>query len=159
MSTINLMATVTSDQFAAAYSAGFKGTVSFIASRGVLRELAEEIAQAAWSTGWEKRHQLDKADALGGWVNAIAFNSLRSYFRKMSTRQTIELPIGDLPAGWRMDTRVEAAIDVGRLLNRLPPHRRAYMQAFYMEEAGSQPLNVRVANCRSMKLLRQAVSA
>jgi len=54
----------------------------FMQARGASSEHAEEIAQAAWSKGWERRTQLRDDCMVGFWINAIALNEFRRGHRK-----------------------------------------------------------------------------
>lgn len=63
---------MTEAEFGAAYSKGFQRTVRFLRSRGANEDMAEEIAQAAWSRGWERINQLRTREALEFWIASIA---------------------------------------------------------------------------------------
>jgi DNA-directed RNA polymerase specialized sigma24 family protein len=81
---------MTATQFGMAYTEGFHRTVCFLSSKGLPDAEAEEIAQAAWTRGWERRHQLRDQAMVFTWVNSIAFNLFRNQFRR-NARHT-ELP-------------------------------------------------------------------
>ena len=76
---------VTDCHYATAYEKGFKRTVRFLVSKGLLADLAEEMSQAAWVRGWERLGQL-RSEACLVWINQIALNLYRrSYPRNSST--------------------------------------------------------------------------
>ena len=80
---------MTNYEFAEAYSAYNPNTMKFLLSRGISPAQAEEVSQAAWSRGWERRDSLREADKIGAWVNTIALNLLR---RKMHNgKREVEL--------------------------------------------------------------------
>ena len=54
----------------------------YIQSRGASSEHAEEIAQEAWTRGWERLAQLREDGMVGFWANTIAINEFRRRFRK-----------------------------------------------------------------------------
>jgi RNA polymerase sigma-70 factor, ECF subfamily len=83
-------AELTEAKFAAAYTRGYPRTVRFLQASGVQRELAEEIAQSAWTRGWECRAQLKNPAALGVWVNSIAKNLLRVDFRRRKAVEELQ---------------------------------------------------------------------
>ena len=62
------------DEFALAYKKGFQMSLHFIKSLGANREMAEEVAQAAWVRGWQYRRQLVDSRLVVAWVNTIAKN-------------------------------------------------------------------------------------
>ncbi|MEJ1938615.1 sigma-70 family RNA polymerase sigma factor, partial [Nostoc sp. NIES-2111] len=73
---------ITTADFEAAYTKYFPRTVNHLAKLGAARETAEEIAQSAWSRGWEFRHQLRDRAAIHGWVTGIARNLFFESFRR-----------------------------------------------------------------------------
>ena len=68
--------------FSDAYVKGFPVTLQFLRSLGIDPDRAEEIAQAAWAKGWEKRRSLREQERLIPWANTIALNLFRSWFRR-----------------------------------------------------------------------------
>ena len=73
---------VTREEYGQAYEKGFQYTIAFLMSRGVQRDAATELAQAAWVRGWECRSQLRVASFIRSWVNTIALNLYRESMRK-----------------------------------------------------------------------------
>lgn len=70
-------AVLTETVFSEAYGKFYGKTVRYLQSLNMSYEQAEEIAQAAWVRGWEKRNQLKKLDSVGAWINGIAKNLMR----------------------------------------------------------------------------------
>src|SRR5271170_2056642 len=79
---------MTRENYGDAYQRGFKCTVRFLVSRGVLRDNANELAQAAWARGWEQLSQLRDETTVTAWINTIALNS----YRRLIERQNRTLP-------------------------------------------------------------------
>ncbi len=78
------------EQYGAAYQAGFPRTVRFLRSRGANEDAAEEIAQAAWSRGWERLHQLRTPEALEVWIASIAKHMFSAHAIKVQRSEEIE---------------------------------------------------------------------
>jgi DNA-directed RNA polymerase specialized sigma24 family protein len=112
---------MTREEYGQAYQKGFDLTIRFLISRGVPRDLARDVAQAAWVKGWERLSQLRNESMVITWVNAIAMNVHRSVLRSEKSFQS-------LPEFY---TRVElnlAAIDVKRILKYCAPRDRALLE-------------------------------
>jgi RNA polymerase sigma-70 factor (ECF subfamily) len=101
---------MTRTDYGQAYQAGFKPTVRFLVSKGVPHDAAEETAQAAWTRGWERIHQLRNKEGVRTWVNAIALNLYRREARSDSREQ----PLLEFGGGVDVDL---AAIDLASLLS------------------------------------------
>jgi RNA polymerase sigma factor (sigma-70 family) len=69
---------MTPEKFGAAYEIGYPRTVRFLLSRAASRDEANEIAQQAWTRGWERIASLRKPDSILEWINSIAYNEFRS---------------------------------------------------------------------------------
>ncbi|MBI1353459.1 MAG: hypothetical protein GC160_03870 [Acidobacteria bacterium] len=157
-----MSALLNSETFAAAYGRGYSLTLRFLTSRGVSGTTAEELAQAAWARGWERRKQLHALDALQVWINRIALNLLLTEVRKQRRLEPLEdyvLPTVPAPNG--------AAPDASALLGRLSPGDQEVLvlQAVYgltCEEIGKRcslsPIGVRVRLHRLKKKLRERVN-
>ena len=78
------------EQYGAAYQAGFPRTVRFLRSRGANEDAAEEIAQAAWSRGWERLHQLRTPEALEVWIASIAKHMFSAQAIRLQRCEEIE---------------------------------------------------------------------
>jgi DNA-directed RNA polymerase specialized sigma24 family protein len=81
---------VTKQKYADSYRRGFEATVRLLRSRGVPPDAADEAAQAAWATGWERLSQLRNESMLRTWVNTIALNGFRRTLRKESRLAPLE---------------------------------------------------------------------
>jgi DNA-directed RNA polymerase specialized sigma24 family protein len=130
---------MTREGYGQAYQKGFDLTVRFLLSRGLPRDTASEVAQAAWVRGWERHGQLRNDDFVVTWVNTIALNVYRSLLRSeklLSSEKLMNQKVQKVP-----DAVVAinlAAIDVGRMLNSCCVRDRTllqqYMDGFTMAE-------------------------
>jgi DNA-directed RNA polymerase specialized sigma24 family protein len=124
---------MTRDAYGHAYQKGFELTIRFLLSRGLRRDTASEVAQAAWVRGWERHLQLRNDDFVVTWVNTIALNVYRSLLRNESlvNREVQQIPD-------RVVAIDLAAIDVGRMLSSCGSRDRIlleqYMDGFTMAE-------------------------
>ena len=142
---------VTATQFGTAYTEGFDHTIRFLASKGLPETEARETAQAAWTRGWERRHQLRDPKMVLTWINSIAFNLFRNEFRR-SARHS-ELP--DVP-----DKRPSLSItrmDVKSILSRCDRLDRSLLWMQYAEGrtsseiAGRMGMNAGTVRIRIMR--------
>jgi RNA polymerase sigma factor (sigma-70 family) len=117
---------MTRDGYGQAYQRGFELTVRFLVSRGVQRDNANEVAQAAWVKGWERLGQLRNESLVVTWVNTIALNVYRSLIRREPFNQTL-LELHDKTV--RIDL---AAIDIARVLTFCRPSDRLLLEERYM---------------------------
>jgi RNA polymerase sigma factor (sigma-70 family) len=153
---------VTATQFGTAYTEGFDHTIRFLASKGLPETEAREIAQAAWTRGFERRHQLRDPKIVLTWVNSIAFNLFRNDFRRSARHSELaEVP----------DTRLSPSIprmDLKSMLSRCDDLDRSLLWMQYGEgrtsaEIGSRlgmnPGTVRIRIMRAKKRLRFCNSA
>ncbi len=113
---------MTRDGYGQAYKRGFDLTVRFLLSRGVQRDNANEVAQAAWVRGWERLRQLRNESLVVTWVNTIALNVYRSLIRRELVNQTL-LEHEDRTAGIDL-----AAIDIARVLTLCRPSDRLLLE-------------------------------
>jgi len=114
---------MTREQFGKAYQDGHEHTVRFLLSRGVNRDTALDVAQAAWLRGWERLSQLRDESVLVTWVNTIALNQFRKTFRYDQRHEALQDMPHPLPAlNW-------AALDLDRILSRCRPRDRALLEA------------------------------
>jgi RNA polymerase sigma-70 factor (ECF subfamily) len=124
---------MTREQFSLAYDNGYRLTVRFLVSRGLSGESAEEAAQAAWAKGWEHRNNLRNPKRVVSWVNTIALNLFRNWFRKRESPE--DLP--EIPTPPRIDPR---AIDLHRTLERCAARDRQLLEKHYLEGYSSEEL-------------------
>lgn len=102
--------TMTREAYAQAYQEGLPLTLRFLLSRGVTRDTAEEISQAAWMRGWERLGQLRSDDLISTWVNTIALNLYRRAIRQERRLQSLHDPL------YAKSTMNWAAIELRRIL-------------------------------------------
>lgn len=146
------------EQYAEAFQRGFSGTLQFLLARGAHVEDAQELAQAAWTRGWEHLDQLRQASSVGPWINSIALNLFRAQFRVRPT-----MPIDGVDAHYTMNLR---EIDLHRLLERCSPRDRALLEKSLegcstqelAENLGITSTGVRVRMLRLRRLLRGMTS-
>src|SRR4051812_44158594 len=108
---------MTKVDFGSSYQVNFRATVNFLLSKGAPQDHAEELAQSAWSKGWEHLTKLRNEDRLKTWVNTIAFNLFRRAIREGKRRE----PLPEMADGRRVDN---AAIDLSNLLKLCGPADR-----------------------------------
>lgn len=117
---------LTQEQYGTAYDQGFNFTIRLLISRGLQYDAAEEIAQAAWTRGWERLHQLRNENLVFFWTNTIALNLHRSSLHREPRKEGLpELPV-------QPNVNL-AAIDVHRLLTRCRKEDRVILQSYYLD--------------------------
>ena len=142
---------MTATQFGIAYTDHFDHTVRFLASKGLLESEAREMAQAAWTRGWERRHQLRDPKMILTWINSIAFNLFRNEFRR-SARHS-ELP--DLPD--KRSFQSISRMDLKSVLSRCDDLDRSLLWMQYgegrtsAEIAGRMGMNAGTVRIRIMR--------
>lgn len=109
------------DEYGQAYQRGFELTIRLLLSRGAPRDIAREVAQAAWTRGWERLNQLRNDSLVVTWVNTIALNVYRTALRSEPAYQT--LPELRCKEGVNL-----AAIDVARILKVCRPGDRILLE-------------------------------
>jgi DNA-directed RNA polymerase specialized sigma24 family protein len=100
---------MTRSDYGNAYEKGFNSTLRFLISKGVPHDAAEETAQAAWTRGWERIHQLADAQVVSTWVNTIALNM----YRRSVHFDNRNHPLSEASGGAGVDI---AAIELSNLL-------------------------------------------
>ena len=158
---------LTPQEFTEAYERSYSRTVRFIQSRGVTPDVAEEVAQSAWVRGWERQEQLQSASAILPWINSIALNALRGYFRKQGRApQLSEKVQSEIPANESIS--LDERHDLQQLLVRCKPEEQQLLWAYWGEgftskEIASQlsikPVSVRVRIGRISQALTRMVAA
>jgi RNA polymerase sigma-70 factor (ECF subfamily) len=151
---------MTQEQYAIAYSRGYPKTRGFMLSRGISRDLSEDLAQAAWARGWEYREQVRDVDKVDAWVNTIALNLLRNSFRQVRISEfPDEASVASLTS--------PQSIDVQRLLTRCSPADRNLIEGHYMagytsfelgRQLGCSAVAVRVRLLRLRRRLRATMT-
>jgi RNA polymerase sigma factor (sigma-70 family) len=151
---------MTRDQYANAFERGFIMTTKFLVSRGITVETAEEAAQAAWAKGWEHRDKLRDPERVLNWVNTIALNVFRNWFRR---RETAELPV-DTPIPPHASPQ---RIDIGRALAKCAPADREMLEKHYLagytsaelgRQRGCTAVAVRVRLLRARRRIRETIA-
>lgn len=102
----------------------------FIARRVRSRETAEDILQDVMLRIHRQVAGIERTEAVGAWVHAIARNAIADHYRSVSARR--ERPAGDQPGpeladgpeAEPPDLRAELAACVAPLLKRLPAKYR-----------------------------------
>jgi RNA polymerase sigma factor (sigma-70 family) len=117
---------MTRDEYGQAYQAGFRLTVHFLISRGILDDAAGEAAQAAWARGWERIEQLRSSQTVVSWVNSIALNLHRSYLRRPAFQA-----LQDVSLSIQTDF---TSLDLARILKACNSDERVLLQQQYLEE-------------------------
>ena len=151
---------MTSSDYGQAYQTGFKRTVRFLISKGVIRELAEEVAQAAWTRGWERLAQLRNELSVSTWVNMIAFN----LYRRGTYSDRRQQPLVDISCESNAN---EAAIDLASLLRSCSPSDQALLQhqlegltaGEIAQEVGATETAVRIRLMRARRSARLYLDA
>ena len=124
---------MTREQYSLAYDNGYQLTVRFLVSRGLSGDSAEEAAQAAWAKGWEHRQNLRNPQRVVSWVNTIALNLFRNWFRKRESPEELpEIPIAP-------DVNPQA-IDLRRTLEKCDDRDRELLVGQYLEGYTSEEL-------------------
>jgi len=122
---------MTRDEYGQAYQMGFESTIRLLQSRGARSDSAREVAQAAWTRGWERLSQLRNDRLVRIWVNTIALNVYRSLLRR-------EPVFHQLPELSTKGDANFATIDVARILKICRPCDRVlleqHMRGFTTEE-------------------------
>lgn len=109
------------EEYGKAYQRGFELTVRLLLSRGVPTDRAREVAQAAWTRGWERLGQLRNESLVVTWVNTIALNVYRNFLR--SEPAFLTLPELSTKGGVNL-----AAIDISRILKICRPYDRFLLE-------------------------------
>jgi RNA polymerase sigma-70 factor (ECF subfamily) len=113
------------------------GLLGFIERRVRSREIAEDILQEVMLRIHRRADAIQRADAVGAWVHAIARNAIADHYRsaqarrEVATGREIDPELADEPQGEAPDARAELAACVAPLLARLPP---SYREALTMTE-------------------------
>ena len=145
---------ITPEEFEVAYRNGFGRTTRFMMSKGISVDRAEELAQIAWTKGWERRRQLRNPAVIATWINKIALNTLRNRLRLPLHE---ELPDGGkkIPLG-PIDT-ISMGIDARRILAGCTEYDRSILRQHYLEGYGSREIakrNGSTAGAIRVRLLR-----
>jgi RNA polymerase sigma factor (sigma-70 family) len=152
--------------FGSTFLSGFERTVRFLQSLGARRELAEEIAQAAWTRGWERRDQLRKESSIVAWVNSIAKNILKEA-RRLAAR------LAPLAENRHVGSRSVQAVDLdsivdvrramltedkkdGRILEMF--YSYGYAAGEIADRLRVSPTAIRIRLCRGRRRLKEQLA-
>jgi RNA polymerase sigma factor (sigma-70 family) len=124
---------MTSKDFAKAYRTGYPSTVRFLLSTGVPADKADDVAQAGWTRGWERRTQLEEPRKIVSWINTISLNLFRKHLKRQ--RPTEELC--DVPTHPRVNA---ATIDIRMGLGQCTLEDRELLESYYLEGYTSREL-------------------
>ena len=116
---------MTRDEFGAAYQRSFRKTVGYLMARGLSIDTAQEIAQAAWTRGWERLAQLRDSRMLLMWLNRVALNLYRTSLRDEPAFQELT------PTEPGPDLNV-AAIEAASILRKCKSCDRRMLRDFYL---------------------------
>ena len=149
---------MTTEQYAAAYETGFTRTVGFLMRNGARRtEDAKDFAQDAWLKGFTRCEELRRDIAVLGWVNKIALNMWRSYWRNHDVERDALQP------AWNTDTLSQrglrtASIDTfdmdrRKMMRMAAPTDRELLRDYYIDGYSSKELSARWgANQNTIKI-------
>ena len=111
--------------FEAAFLSGHENTKRFLMSRGLSRDDAIEVAQAAWGRAWEKIDQLRDPSSVCAWVNTIAIN----LFRRDHVREARSVELEEISTHLNLDL----AIDVELVLANCNRCDAALLRSHYLD--------------------------
>jgi DNA-directed RNA polymerase specialized sigma24 family protein len=153
---------LTAYAYAESFHIGFPATLRLLLSKGIRELDAEEFAQAAWSRGWEARHQLKDPAKIIAWVNGIAIHMFCS--EKRRSRRFGQLDETKSIPGKSFVAPLLDRLDASRLLQRCPALDRSllahrYAGGWAMDEIakrhGMTSVATRVRIHRSKAAMRQ----
>jgi RNA polymerase sigma-70 factor (ECF subfamily) len=149
--------------FSDAFRRGFSLTVGFLQSRGADCDTAEEVAQAAWTRGWEMRHQIVSENSVVSWINTIAKNKLQEAWKRQSRFVVLtENTATDSPADQSADPASQG-VDLSRALKSVESTDRRILVLFYKTGLSTEEIArqlslshtaVRIRMCRARQRLR-----
>jgi len=118
---------MTREEYGLVYHSDFPKTVRFLLSQGAVVQVAEEVAQAAWARGWERREQFKGDSNIVTWVNAIARNRYRAEFRHPRMEKLLDLEIG------QFTPEFDARVDLQKILKLCTPDERRILDLRLLE--------------------------
>jgi len=121
---------MTRDEFGIAYERNFHRTVGSLIARGLRFEEAEELAQIAWTKGWQRLDQLRDARCVGAWVSRIAVHAASDLIAKrMRARET---PLQEEAlVGYEMNLTDQ--LDVRRAIRKCAHRYQVIVEQLYFE--------------------------
>jgi len=127
-----MRSTLTREQYGQAYEKGFRRTVAVLRRRRANAEEARELAQEAWTRGWERLAQLRDPRQAVAWINKIA---IRLFLDNVATsRRMTDLTSAAVDA--RISPTVNVAvIDLERaLLQQCSERQRELIETVHLHE-------------------------
>jgi RNA polymerase sigma-70 factor (ECF subfamily) len=123
---------MTRREYGNAYASGLKGTRHLLLRHGANRDLACDLAQAAWEKGWERLGDLRNSEMVVSWVNSIAINLLRTLWRR---------EVNNVPLEAEHDVMIvpgvnNAALEVHYLLRSCRPSHQIVLKEYYLQGLG-----------------------
>ncbi len=106
------------------------GLLGFIERRVRSRAVAEDILQDVMLRIHRQADGIERAEAVGAWVHAIARNAIADHYRsaqvrrEVATGREIDPEVAGGPEAEAADARGDLAACVAPLLRRLPPRYR-----------------------------------
>ena len=145
---------ITPEEFEDAYRNGFGRTTRFMMSKGISVDRAEELAQIAWTKGWERRRQLRNPAAIVPWIKKIALNTLRNSLRLPPHEELLDgckkIPLGPADS-------ISVEIDARRILAGCKEYDGSILSEHYLEGYSCQEIakrNIATAGAIRVRLLR-----
>ncbi len=117
---------MTREEFGIAYQRHFSVTVRYMKSHGLSEDAAREVAQAAWTRGWERLAQLRDPGTLVIWLNTVALNTYRSLLR----REPVFEELSRFETGTPLNL---SAIDADNILARCTLRDRRMLREYYLD--------------------------
>lgn len=127
-------------------------------------DLANDVAQSAWTSAWRNRHRLREPEKVRGWLLTIAANEARRSLRYRRLRQLV--PLLDDGAPRTAERAPDDHIDLVEALQRLSPRDREILARRYAlgetsqeigEQIGMSDSGVRVRIGRLLEALREVL--
>ena len=125
-------------------------------------DLANDVAQSAWTAAWHNRGRLREPDKVRGWLLTIAANEARRALRRRRLRHLI--PLADDSGSRVAASPPDDQIDLIQALQRLAPRDREILARRYAlgetsqeiaEQVGMSDSGVRVRIGRLLNALRK----
>ncbi|MEU6002875.1 sigma-70 family RNA polymerase sigma factor [Streptomyces sp. NPDC047197] len=123
------------------FQKGFAGVVRSLVLMGAGRELAEDLAQDAFWTAYERWEEVGHYDHPLAWVGKTALNMWRQYSRTEHRREglLVQADPRQLVKEGKGFAEVDRRIDVRRALAQLPPRQLEVVLLYYILD---QPVSV-----------------
>jgi len=128
-------------------------------------DLANDVAQSAWTAAWRNRRRLREPEKVRGWLLTIAANEARRSLRRR--RRLWFIPLADDSGPTAAATQPDDRIDLVEALQRLRPRDREILARRYglgetshqiAEQVGMSDSGVRVRIGRLLDSLREELS-